>query len=77
MSLRAVCAGENASELQRCSRYVVKLAGRLDATLQAVHAIYTDRKRRALDRLLGAYVQVRSSGRAAASSCWCVVVAIV
>jgi hypothetical protein len=51
-------AGENASELQRCSRYVVKLAGRLDATLQAVHTIYTDRKRRAVDRLLAAYVQV-------------------
>jgi hypothetical protein len=56
----AVCyVGENAAELQRCSRYVVKLAGRLDATIQAVHTIYTDRKQRAVDRLLTAYVQVR------------------
>lgn len=52
-------AGENANELQRCSKYVVKLAGRLDATIQAVHTIYTDRKHRAVDRLLTAYVQVR------------------
>jgi len=55
-----LCAGENASELQRCSRYVVKLASRLDNTIQAVHTIYIDRKRRAVDRLLTAYVQVRA-----------------
>ena len=62
--------GENASELQRCSRYVVKLAGRLDATLQAVHTIYTDRKRRAVDRLLSAYVQVRRTPVLLAKSTW-------
>jgi hypothetical protein len=51
-------AGEKASELERCSRYVVKLASRLDASIHGVHTIYIDRKRRAVDRLLTAYIQV-------------------
>jgi hypothetical protein len=53
-------AGEKASELERCSRYVVKLASRLDATIQGVHTIYIERKQRAVDRLLTAYIQVRA-----------------
>ncbi|WIA14506.1 hypothetical protein OEZ85_003026 [Tetradesmus obliquus] len=52
-----VLTGEVAAEVERCSRYVVKLAGRLDSTIQAVHGVYFERKRRSIDRLLGSYIK--------------------